>query len=277
MVRYPIRVALIAAGVLMSFPGPASAGLLGPVVALAPIVQSSSPGPARWFGACLDQAADCDIKVVPLPGLTATRSAWAAFDRPIDDLSAFAIGPVQDLPETTDMAVGGPTLVPYGWFDFCSRHPEECKVKPLPPKTVQSTSANLELLDRVNRSANAAITPVGNLAHWGTTLDHWDYPTDGKGDCKVYALFKRKLLIEAGLPRQALLMTIVRDLAGEGHTVLTVRTDRGDVILDNLTDAIRPWDATGYKYLKRQAETDPNVWLDLRGVRGIKADEVAAR
>ena len=60
-------------------------------------------------------------------------------------------------------------------------------------------------------------------------LDHWDYPTDGKGDCKIYALWKRKLLIDMGLPRQALLMTIVRDLEGEGHTILTVKTDRGDL------------------------------------------------
>ncbi len=27
-------------------------------------------------------------------------------------------------------------------------------------------------------------------------VDHWDYPIDGKGDCKVYALYKRKLLVE---------------------------------------------------------------------------------
>ena len=33
-------------------------------------------------------------------------------------------------------------------------------------------------------------------------LDHWDYPIDGKGDCKIYALFKRKLLIDQGFPRR---------------------------------------------------------------------------
>ena len=65
-------------------------------------------------------------------------------------------------------------------------------------------------------------------------LDHWDYPTDGKGDCKIYALWKRKLLMDIGFPRQALLMTIVRDLEGNGHTILTVKTDRGEIILDNM-------------------------------------------
>jgi predicted transglutaminase-like cysteine proteinase len=42
-------------------------------------------------------------------------------------------------------------------------------------------------------------------------------------------------------------------------------------VLDNLTDDIRSWDATGYTYLKRQAQDDPNVWLDLGGVRGVSS------
>jgi predicted transglutaminase-like cysteine proteinase len=94
-------------------------------------------------------------------------------------------------------------------------------------------------------------------------LDHWDYPTDGKGDCKIYALWKRKLLIDAGFPRQALLMTIVRDENGEGHTILTVKTDRGDFILDNMRQDIRSWDLTGYQFYKRQSQADPNVWVAI--------------
>ena len=52
-----------------------------------------------------------------------------------------------------------------------------------------------------------------------------------------------------------LLITVVRKPNGEGHAVLTVRTDKGDFILDNLTDTVKPWEATGYRYLKRQATT----------------------
>ena len=54
-------------------------------------------------------------------------------------------------------------------------------------------------------------------------------------------------------------MTIVRDLNGAGHAVLTVKTDRGDFVLDNLSDEIRGWSATGYQFYKRQAQDDPNV------------------
>ena len=173
------------------------------------------------------------------------------------------------LPNSSYAAVGGQTSVPYGWVDFCGRRPEECSLGKLTPLDIRLTRATWRTLNRINRRVNAVIEPETNLAHWGTMLDHWDYPVDGKGDCKVYALYKRKLLIDAGFPRQALLMTIVKDLEGEGHAILTVKTDRGEFILDNLTDDIRPWNANGYTYLKRQAQDDPNVWLNLGGVRGL--------
>ncbi len=163
----------------------------------------------------------------------------------------------------TYAAVGEVTRTPYGWADLCGRQPQECQVDVLPPVDLHLTAKTLQMLDRVNTKVNAAIEPVSNLDHWGTVLDHWDYPTDGKGDCKIYALWKRKLLIDMGLPRQALLMTIVRDLDGEGHTILTVKTDHGDLILDNMVPDIRSWDATGYTFIKRQTQADPNVWVSV--------------
>ena len=172
------------------------------------------------------------------------------------------------LPYASYAAVGAPTRVPYGWIDFCHRRPNQCDVAKLPPRDIRLTAETWAMLDRINRYVNATIEPISNLDHWGTLLDHWDYPVDGKGDCKIYALYKRKLLLEQGIPRQALLMTIVHDLEGAGHTILTVKTDRGEFVLDNMVDRIRPWDATGYSFVKRQAQDDPNVWLDLGGARG---------
>jgi predicted transglutaminase-like cysteine proteinase len=171
------------------------------------------------------------------------------------------------LPRASFAAVGASTSVPYGWVDFCSRRPEECTLGKLKPIDVKLTKRTWAILDHVNKLANGAIEPMTNLEHWGTMVDHWDYPIDGKGDCKVYALYKRKLLIEQGFPRQALLMTVVRDLDGEGHAILTVKTDHGEFVLDNLADDIRPWDSTGYQYVKRQSQADPNVWLDLGGAK----------
>ena len=174
-------------------------------------------------------------------------------------------------PASTYAPIGHVTSVPYGWVDFCGRRPEECSLGKLSPDDVRLTNKAWASLQRVNKRVNELIEPITNLEHWGTMVDHWDYPIDGKGDCKVYALFKRKLLVEQGFPRQALLMTIVRDLDGEGHAILTVKTDRGEFVLDNLSDQVRPWDATGYSFVKRQAQDDPNVWLDLGGARGVSA------
>ena len=163
----------------------------------------------------------------------------------------------------TYAAVGDVTRTPYGWVDFCGRRPGECRVPILEAVDLDLSAKTLRMLDRVNRSVNAMIEPVSNMDHWGTMLDHWDYPVDGKGDCKIYALEKRRELLALGFPRQALLMTIVRDLEGNGHTILTVKTDKGEIILDNMVDEIRGWDQTGYKFVKRQSQSNPNVWVSV--------------
>ncbi|WP_413992521.1 transglutaminase-like cysteine peptidase [Labrys okinawensis] len=180
------------------------------------------------------------------------------------------------IPQATYAIIGGPTHMPHGWVDFCGRRPEECKVPPLPAVDVKLSLHTWQILDRINREVNAAIVPISNFDHWGTLVDHWDYPVDGMGDCKIYALQKRRLLMEQGFPRQALLMTIVRDLNGEGHAILTVKTDRGDFILDNMVGNIRSWDATGYQFYSRQSQENPNVWVSIEpGAAG--APETSSR
>ena len=76
-------------------------------------------------------------------------------------------------------------------------------------------------------------------------------------------LLKRRLLVQAGWPREALLITVVRDRKDEGHAVLTVKTDHGEYILDNQIEYLLPWFKTGYRFVKRQSQRDPNVWVSL--------------
>ena len=73
------------------------------------------------------------------------------------------------------------------------------------------------------------------------------------------------MLVEAGLPRRAMRMTVVIDERGEGHAVLMVRTDRGDFILDNKTSAVLPWNQTGYVFVKREGQ-DGMTWASLGGL-----------
>jgi predicted transglutaminase-like cysteine proteinase len=110
---------------------------------------------------------------------------------------------------------------------------------------------------------NGRIKPITDKEHWGL-VDRWEFPDDGMGDCEDFQLLKRRLLVEKGLPRRALRMTVVIDELGEGHAVLMVRTDRGDYILDNKTSTVLPWDQTGYVFVKRESQ-DNQTWVSLGG------------
>jgi predicted transglutaminase-like cysteine proteinase len=162
----------------------------------------------------------------------------------------------------TYASVGAETSVPYGWVDFCQRYRGECQDDDREPQNVSLTPAALKKIERVNAWVNRNIQPVTDMQHWGV-VDQWDYPTDGKGDCEDYALLKRKMLIEEGFPRQALLMTVVKDKNNEGHAILSVKTDRGDYVLDNLSDAVKPWNVTAYRYVKRQSQLNQNAWVTI--------------
>lgn len=159
-------------------------------------------------------------------------------------------------------AVGATTSVPYGWVDFCRRYAGECDHGPLPPRDIALSVAVFKTIDRVNTWVNATIVPITDWDHWHV-VDQWDYPRDGKGDCEDFALFKRRLLIALGFPRQALLITVVKDTQGEGHAILTLKTDHGEFVLDNLGNQIKPWDAMRYHFVKRQSQSDENVWLQI--------------
>ena len=159
-------------------------------------------------------------------------------------------------------SVGPETSVPFGWVDFCQRYRGECPNDELPAKNIELTSKALKQIEKINAWVNKSIEPVSDMDHWGV-VDQWDYPTDGKGDCEDYALLKRKMLIEEGFPRQALLITVVKEKNGDGHAILTIKTDRGEFALDNLSDAVQPWTNAPYRFVKRQSQENPNVWVAL--------------
>jgi predicted transglutaminase-like cysteine proteinase len=166
------------------------------------------------------------------------------------------------LPSAGWVAVRDVTSIPYGWVDFCQRYKGECDAPVAPARDIHLTQASLRDIERINKWVNHNVEPVSDLDHWGV-VDRWDYPADGKGDCEDFALLKRKLLVEEGFPIQALLMTVVKDASGEGHAVVTVKTDHGEFILDNISDEVKGWKDTGYRFVKRQSQTDTNVWVAI--------------
>lgn len=161
------------------------------------------------------------------------------------------------------MPVGARTKTPpIGWTQFCETYNGICNTKPMNPIEVVLDEKSWKGLEQVNQWVNHTIKPETDMDHYGM-IQWWRYPDDGAGACHSYALLKRRLLMQAGWPRQALLITIVHESDGEGHAVLTLVTDRGDFILDNLTDKIMLWSKTPYSYYKRQSQDDPNVWVWL--------------
>ncbi len=162
--------------------------------------------------------------------------------------------------------VHGLTEAPIGHIKFCHYHPDDCHAHGVLNAEIALTSARWKELQAVNQTINLAIKPVSDQSQYGT-VEYWTYPTSGKGDCEDYVLLKKRKLMELGWPESALLITVVRDENDEGHAVLTVRTNRGDLILDNKHSRILAWSNTPYTYIKRQSAIDPQRWESLVPLR----------
>ena len=162
------------------------------------------------------------------------------------------------------MVTGSLTSQPIGHYDFCRANPGECSIRPSDLAPATMTDALMRKLLSVTAKVNAAVKPMSDYDIYGKD-EVWAYPDKGVGDCEDYVLEKRRDLYRMGISLADLLMTVVRKPDGEGHAVLTVRTDKGDYILDNLTDKVRSWDATGYRFLKRQAIDNTGRWVSIRG------------
>lgn len=199
--------------------------------------------------------------------LTPTRAVIVAIG--LACASCFAAGEaisqtLAALPSTSPSAPAAGEARPIaGWTDFCRRLPAECAFDPAEPAAIALTGAAWTAIVSVNRRVNARISAITDADHWGVP-DRWDLPTDEAGDCEDFQLLKRKLLAGSGLPRRAMRMTVVIDEKNEGHAVLMIRTDRGDFILDNKTDAVLHWFDTGYVFVKRESQ-ERIGWTSLGG------------
>lgn len=119
----------------------------------------------------------------------------------------------------------------------------------------------------INRAVNARYIAKTDKEVYGRE-EVWSYPTNF-ADCEDFALEKRKELAAQGFALSDLLMTVVRKPDGEGHAVLTLRTSDGDFILDNLDNEVKPWFATPYTFLKRQASFNTGRWVTIENGRDL--------
>lgn len=160
------------------------------------------------------------------------------------------------------MPVLGETAAPMGHVSFCASNPQSCNYGTNTPLVVKLTQERWNELLQVNADVNARVQPMTDDDLFGMA-EYWTYPTQGAGDCEEYVLEKQRVLISRGWPASALLITVVKDTNNAGHAVLSVRTDQGDLILDNQMGVILPWYSTPYRFVKRQSSRHAAAWTAI--------------
>jgi predicted transglutaminase-like cysteine proteinase len=160
-----------------------------------------------------------------------------------------------------NMVTAGATSQPIGHYEYCKANRAECGNISGSTSPVHLTEDNWKTILKVNYTVNTNIQPMTDMQLYGVE-EKWAVPTVA-GDCEDFALLKRKLLMQSGISASDLPMTVVLQPNGEGHAVLTVRTDRGDFILDNMRNRVLLWSQTEYRFLKRQSDSNSAKWVKI--------------
>jgi predicted transglutaminase-like cysteine proteinase len=152
-----------------------------------------------------------------------------------------------------------PTLAPFQHVRFCLRYPRDCqtdtKSEPILPQM-------MVLLKSVNDNVNQEINPRSK-DYDEAPYEGWTIAPD-MGDCNDYAVTKRHELLMRGFPSGALRLSVAKTPEGVGHLVLVVTTTDGNMVMDNLTEEILPWQSTDYQWLKIQSANDPHLWNEIK-------------
>ncbi|KUJ86140.1 hypothetical protein AVO45_04020 [Ruegeria marisrubri] len=120
----------------------------------------------------------------------------------------------------------------------------------------------LRIVKAVNRRVNRSTRAVSDQAQY-RLKEKWSLPTRRGGDCEDFALLKKRDLVKMGLDPSKLLLATVLDTRRNSHAVLVYRSSYGDLVLDNLTDRIKPWKATRYLFLRMQDPSRPENWVGV--------------
>jgi predicted transglutaminase-like cysteine proteinase len=156
----------------------------------------------------------------------------------------------------TAMQVSGYAFAPPAFKSFCKREPRLCDTTN-GKNVVELTPDRQAELKAINVSVNRRIKERSDIQTSGQA-DYWELPTT-QGDCEDFAILKKSELLKRGWPASAILLTVAQ-YGRIGHTVLTVRTSKGDKILDSRTGAIRDWSKTPYRYFARQSQSVGHRW-----------------
>lgn len=153
-----------------------------------------------------------------------------------------------------------PTLAPLAYSRFCVQFPDDCQLHRMAfrrPHPEVLTTARLEDLVEVNHDVNRAIVPQSDA---GDVISERWLVSPRAGACHDFAVTKRHELLARGWASRSLLLAEVVVPWGEHHLVLVVRTNEGDLVLDNLNAGIKSWSRTPYQWVRVQSPGNPNFW-----------------
>lgn len=149
--------------------------------------------------------------------------------------------------------VAQPTRAPLAYMMLCLKVPDQCR-----SDNQASTAYSVDLIKTISRINNNINNSMIAQLDQGDT-----WQIGGRtGDCEDFALTKRRDLIKAGVAAGALRMAVVKTEKGDGHAVLIVKTDLGDLVLDNRRKNIVLSQNTGYTFIKIATE-NPMKWNKL--------------
>lgn len=201
-------------------------------------------------------------KKIVLSSIYVILSATLAF-------SAFA----GNIKMTNIMYEGEVVRGPSAYYLLCKQSPDLCPASKGigRPKIADMTRKNSIILAYINRKINREIVPVSDQKLYGIE-DVWNVGQVSSGDCEDYVIAKRALLIKKGWPEETLLIAVAKKSDNSYHAVLVVRTNIGDLVLDNMTPAITLWHDTGYKWVIRQSHSNQKQWVRIVSDRVFAAN-----
>lgn len=150
---------------------------------------------------------------------------------------------------------------PSGARQLCRQYTWACSSK---VSASMSSRQEMQIIRRINRRVNATTRSVTDQSQY-QTVERWALPTSRGGDCEDFALLKKRDLIREGVDPSKLLIATVLDTQRNSHAVLVYRSASGDLVLDNLTNQIKPWTATRYLFLRMQNPQKPSSWVGVYG------------
>lgn len=240
----------------------------------APTMQLGAPAaaPAAYLRLCADQPQVCSakdphaVRVQALATLARQSENEGGATAAINWNQAFATARAQ-------RAAKAPAGQKVNWSEAFSKARERRQAAAQAEVTAEeapialaSDAKTQKLLKKVNAQVNRTLERASDDSLYGRS-DVWSLPLSSggrtAGDCEDYVLEKRKALLDAGVPPQALSIAVVKTTAGQGHAVLLVRTDKGEFAMDNLTPWIVRWDETGYTWDRRQVAGSAFHWASV--------------